>query len=208
LSTAANSGKLHPNLGSHPANLGKGVRQEEIMKKSSSWTVDQIGDAHKQEVSKSVTTVLERETKLDPKAIEMMTQAVQSILLREVGSVVGEILDHIAEGATPLHMNTCTTHACTGNGVGTCSVEACGTLTCQGNSCGTLACGTKACGGHSCGTNTGVIDFFETPAWSAVLKDIELMTKHPELRQKISVSTRTTTRSQDRSGGSAGEGED
>src|SRR5262249_40513672 len=57
-------------------------------------------------VSKSVTTVLERETKLDPKAIEMMTQAVQSILLREVGSVVGEILDH-AEGATPL-MSTCT----------------------------------------------------------------------------------------------------
>jgi tRNA A37 methylthiotransferase MiaB len=48
------------------------------MKKSSSWTVDQIGEAHKQEVSKSVTTVLERETKLDPKAIEMMTQAVQS----------------------------------------------------------------------------------------------------------------------------------
>jgi len=176
------------------------------MKKSSSWTVDQIGDAHKQEVSKSVTTVLERETKLDPKAIEMMTQAVQSILLREVGSVVGEILDH-REGATAF-MSSCTPHACSGNGVGNCPVEACGTLDCKGNSCGTLSCGTKACGGHSCGTNSGLIDFFETPALSAALKDIELMTKHPELRQKISVSTRTTTRSQDRSGGSAGEGED
>lgn len=175
------------------------------MKKSSGWTVDQIGEAHKQEVSKSVTTVLERETKLDPKAIEMMTQAVQSILLREVGSVVGEILDQ-AEGATAF-MNTCTTHACSGNGVGNCPVEACGTLNCNGNSCGTLSCGTKACSGHSCGTNSGLIDFFETSALSAVLKDIELMTKHPELRQKISIST-GTTRSQDRSGGSAGDGED
>jgi hypothetical protein len=164
-----------------------------MKRKHAGWTVDQIGEAHKQDIAKSVTTVLERDTKLDPKAVEAVTHAVQSILLREVGSVAGEILDH-AVGGEPFDapINSCTTHACSGNGVTNCGVQACGSLTCERNTCGTLACGTKSCSGHTCGANTGIAEFFETPAWSAVVKDIELMTKYPELRQEISVSTRTT----------------
>jgi len=161
--------------------------------KHAGWTVDQIGDAHKQNVAKSVSTVLERETKLDPKAVEAVTHAVQSILLRQVGSIAGEILNQATSGVSAdIGMSSCTTHACSGNGVISCGVEACGALNCEGNSCKTLSCGTKSCNGHTCGSNVGFADFFETPAWSAVLKDIELMTKFPELRQEISVSTRTT----------------
>jgi hypothetical protein len=163
-----------------------------MKRKHAGWTVDQIGEGHKQNVAKSVTTVLERETKLDPKAVEAVTQAVQSILLRQVGSIAGEILNQAMGVTADIGMSSCTTHACSGNGVINCGVEACSALNCEGNSCKTLSCGTKSCSGHTCGSNVGFADFFATPAWSAVLKDIELMTKYPELRQEISVSTHTT----------------
>ena len=167
------------------------------MKKNARWIVGQIGEAHKQEVSKSVTAVLERETKLDPKAVEMMMQAVQSILLREVGAVVGELLD-AAPPASPALTTSCTDHACAGNGLTGCPSQSCGVLTCSGNTCSIMSCGTKVCSGNLCGTNAGIVDFFETPAWMSFLKDIELMTKYPELRQKISVSTRITGSSEDK----------
>jgi hypothetical protein len=89
--------------------------------KHAGWTVDQIGDAHKQNVAKSVSTVLERETKLDPKAVEAVTHAVQSILLRQVGSIAGEILNQATSGVSAdIGMSSCTTHACSGNGVISC----------------------------------------------------------------------------------------
>jgi hypothetical protein len=168
------------------------------MTKDPGWIVGQIGEAHKQEVAKSVTTVLERETKLDSRAIEMMTQAVQSILLREVGSVVGEILDAEPSGAHVL-VTSCSNHACSGNGLNGCPSQSCGVLTCSQNFCSVMSCGTKVCSGHFCGTNAGIVDFFETPAWTSFLKDIELMTKYPELRQKINVSTRITGSSEEKS---------
>lgn len=159
--------------------------------KTSGWTVTQIDKAHQEEISKSVKAYLERETKLDPKAIEATSRAVQGILLQQVGSVVGEILDH-AEGvvfkASP---GSCSGHACSSNGIGNCPTEACDTLVCNGHKCGTNSCGTKTCSGFTCSTNTGIArSIFETPAWSAVIADMELMSKHPELRQKINISTR------------------
>ena len=159
--------------------------------KTSGWTVTQIDKAHQEEISKSVKAYLERKTKLDPNAIEATSRAVQGILLQQVGSLVGEIIDH-AEGvvfkASP---GSCSGHACSSNGIGNCPTEACDTLICQGHKCGTNSCGTKTCSGFSCTTNTGIArSIFETPAWAAVIKDMELMSKHPELRQKINISTR------------------
>ncbi len=158
--------------------------------KTSGWMVTQIDKAQQDDIAKSVKTFLERETKLDPNAIEATIRAVQSILLQQVGSLVGEILDH-AEGVG-VAASWCTSFVCSGNGVRDCPIQSCETLVCEGNKCSINSCGTKTCKDFTCGINKGITHtIFETPAWSAVLKDLELMSKHPELRQTFNLSTHT-----------------